>query len=341
MRLQNLGYAVTAYRAQGVTVDTSHVLVDPSMTRENLYVALTRGKDANLSYVATNTPDDAHAHPHEVEDMQVAARRVLYGVLHHSGAELSVHETIQAEQERWGSILQLAAEYETIATEAQHDRWATLIRTSGLTDTQTEAALTSEAFGALAAELRRAEANYHDVDQLMPRLVGARGFENADDIASVLHWRVANATTQPTSTGRTRRAPRLIAGLIPVAAGITDPGMKQALGERHQLIENRAAALAEQAIADGAAWTQPLGNRPDEPGKQETWSRHARTVAAYRDRYVITSTDALGPEPDGVAQKIDHARAVQALRRARALTAEHARPQAARRASAREQGRTL
>ncbi|WP_460648305.1 C-terminal helicase domain-containing protein [Leucobacter ruminantium] len=337
----HLGYAVSAYRAQGVTVDTSHVLVDPSMTRENLYVALTRGKDVNLAYVATDAPDVAHAHPHEVEDMEEAARRVLHGVLHHSGAELSVHETIQAEQERWGSILQLAAEYETIATEAQHDRWATLIRTSGLTDTQAEAALSSEAFGALAAELRRAEANHHDVDQLMPRLVAARDFDDADNIASVLHWRVANATIQPASAGRTRWAPRLIAGLIPVAVGITDPDMKEALAERHQLIENRAAALAEQAIADGAAWAQALGARPDESRKQDAWNRHARTVAAYRDRYRIASAAALGAEPDGVAQKIDHARAAQAIQRARALTAEHAWPQAGGRASGRERGRTL
>ncbi len=337
----DLGYAVTAYRAQGVTVDTSHVLVDPSMTRENLYVALTRGKDANLAYVGTDTPDDAHAHPHEAEDMEEAARRVLYGVLHHSGAELSVHETVQAEQERWGSILQLAAEYETIATEAQHDRWATLIRTSGLTDTQAEAALASEAFGALAAELRRAEANHHDVDQLMPRLVAARGFDDADDIASVLHWRVANATTQPASAGRTRRAPKLIAGLIPVAAGITDPDMKQALAERHQLIEHRAATLAEQAVADGAAWAQALGARPGEPRKQEAWNRYARTVAAYRDRYRVTSSDALGPEPDGVLQKIDYARAAQAIQRARALVSEQVRPQADGRVSVRERGRIL
>ena len=52
------------------------------------------------------------------------ARSILYGVLQHVGAELSAHETIAAEQDAWGSIAQLAAEYETIAAAAQHDRWA-------------------------------------------------------------------------------------------------------------------------------------------------------------------------------------------------------------------------
>ena len=47
------------------------------------------------------------------------------GVLQHEGAEKSAHETITAEQEKWSSIAQLAAEYETIAQAAQHQRFGT------------------------------------------------------------------------------------------------------------------------------------------------------------------------------------------------------------------------
>ena len=337
----DLGYAVTAFRAQGVTVDTSHVLVDPSMTRENLYVAMTRGRDRNYAYVAVDTPDDSHQHPHEVDDVEEAARRVLSEVLNHSGAELSAHETIEREQEHWGSIRQLAAEYETIATEAQHDRWATLVQSSGLTPAQADAVLESDAFGALAAELRRAEANHHDVDRLFPRLVKARGFDDADDIASVLHWRLATTTQHPATGVRAAQTPKLIAGLIPIASGITEPDMRQALAERHQLIEQRAAALAEQAAADSAPWVRALGGRPNDPRKQEAWVRYARTVAAYRDRYSITDDDALGPEADGIAQKIDQARASQAIQRARALTTQRARPKAAPNALTRRGARSL
>ncbi|MGA4507016.1 hypothetical protein ACQB6R_04775 [Propionibacteriaceae bacterium G1746] len=107
---------------------------------------------------------DDHAQAHPGDDPHATARSVLYGVLQHSSAELSAHETIVAEQEQWDSIAQLAAEYETIAVAAQHDRWATLVRTSGLTDELAESAIESGAFGPLAAEPRRAEANHHDVD---------------------------------------------------------------------------------------------------------------------------------------------------------------------------------
>ena len=44
-----------------------------------------------------------------------------------------------------------------------------------------------------------------------------------------------------------------------------------------------------------------------------------RTVAAYRDRYGITTRTPLGPAPDSDAQKIDAARAKAALARLRDL----------------------
>ncbi|MBP2407783.1 MobF family relaxase [Brachybacterium fresconis] len=309
----DLGYAVTAHRAQGITTDTSHVLVEPTTTRENLYVAMTRGRQSNQAYVVLNRPDD-HATPHPSDNPDATARSVLFGVLQHVGAERSAHETITAEQETWGSIAQLAAEYETIAAATQHDRWVNLIRTSGLTGDQAEAVIDSEAFGALAAELRRAEANHHDIDRLLPRLVRARGFEDADDVASVIHHRLARATARPAGSGRNRKAPRLIAGLIPHADGPMSRDMRDALDERHRLIEARADAVLATALQDNAPWTGALGPMPnDAPGKR-LWRRRARVIAAYRDRYTITDTTPVGASPDSVAQKIDRARAETALR---------------------------
>lgn len=44
------------------------------------------------------------------EPDEVTARTVLFGVLQHSGIELSAHQTIRAEHDAWGSIAQLPAE---------------------------------------------------------------------------------------------------------------------------------------------------------------------------------------------------------------------------------------
>ncbi|WFF33075.1 relaxase domain-containing protein [Propionibacterium freudenreichii] len=312
----DLGYAVTAFRAQGVTTDTAHVLVEPTSTRETFYVAMTRGRHSNRAYVTLDRADD-HAQPHPGDDPHATARSVLYGVLQHSGAELSAHETTVAEQEQWGSIAQLAAEYETIAAAAQHDRWATLIRGSGLTDDQADSAIESDAFGPLAAELRRAEANHHDVDALLPRLVAARGFSDADDIAAVLHYRVERATSRPAGSGRTRKPPRLIVGLIPQAHGVTDAEMRAALDEREDLLEARTVAMLDTALAETAPWTVALGTAPNDRRQAATWRKAARVVAAYRDRYRITDDAPLGAPPESAVQKIDAARARAALDQAR------------------------
>ncbi|RKW69806.1 hypothetical protein DWQ67_11905 [Galactobacter caseinivorans] len=317
-----LGYAVTSFRAQGLTTDTTHVLVDSTMTRETLYVAMTRGRDANVAYVTVDKPDASHDGPHPGENDEVTGRSVLEGVLQHVGAELSAHETIAVEQESWGTITQLAAEYETIAAAAQRDRWAALVRASGLSAEQAVEVIESDAFGPLTAELRRAEANHHDVAVLFPRLVRARDFGDADDIAAVMRHRLTAATARPAGAGRTRRAPRLIAGLVPEVTGPVADEMCQALDERRDLIIQRADAVLDRAIAVGASWIDKIAPLPDATNLREAWWQSARAIAAYRNRYTIKLESVLGPRPEDTDQRIDYARAEAALNRAR-RNAEH------------------
>ncbi len=332
----DLGYAITAHRAQGVTTDTAHVIATATTTRENFYVAMTRGADGNYAYVVLDRPDDSHGVPHPSDNPDATARSVLYGVIQHIGAELSAHETITAEHERWSNIGQLAAEYETIAQAAQHDRWGALLAAAGLASAQVDAVLDSDAYAALSAELRHAEANHHDLDTLLPRLIAARGLGDADDIASVIHARVARATARPAGSGRTRKPPRLIAGLIPYAHGPMADDMRQALDERHELIEARADAVLAGALTDKAAWTAQLGPEPKDTKQRTAWRRAAVIVAAYRDRYQITDDRTpLGPAPQTTRQKIDAARARAALDHARAITADETRPEPARSTTAR------
>ena len=51
-----LAYATTAHAALGRTVSTAHVLVDGLGDRQGLYVALSRGRDANFAYCITQYP---------------------------------------------------------------------------------------------------------------------------------------------------------------------------------------------------------------------------------------------------------------------------------------------
>lgn len=196
-----LAYAVTAHRAQGSTVDTAHAIVhSPEMTRESLYVAMTRGRESNRVYVAT---DEHHLEEHQHRgDLAMTARSILYGILQHPGAELSAHETTSAEQDVWRSLAQLAAEYDTIAQEAQLDRWVTLLEQAGLTTRAIDELVETDSFGILTTELRRLEADGHDIDDLLPRVIGAGNLDDVDDLGSLLR---SNHAPSPTSSSRADR----------------------------------------------------------------------------------------------------------------------------------------
>lgn len=321
-----LGYAVTAHRAQGITTDTAHVLVDSTMTRENLYVSMTRGRHANVAYVAVDRPDAAHDGPHPADRADASARSVLNGVLGHVGAELSAHETLKVEQDAWGSIAQLAAEYETIASAAQRDRWVEMVRRSGLSQMEVANAVGSDAFGPLAAELRRAEAHHIDIESVLPRLVRERRLVDADVVAAVLQSRVARMISRGT-VGRGVKSPQLIVGLIPVAVGAMDDDMRVALQERAQLMEARSEELVAQAVRDRASWIGELGERP-RGAAGETWRLHARVVAAYRDRYGVVGRRVLGASTASALQEMDAARARSAMESARRLSRASDRQQA-------------
>jgi len=220
---------------------------------------------------------------------------------------------IKTEQDAWTSIAQLAAEYETIAAAGQSDRWAALIRSCSLTPEEADAAIESEAFGPLTAELRRAEANGHDIERLLPAAVARYGLDDAEDVAAVLRHRLALAT-KPAGSGRGRRPSKLIVGLIPEALGPMAPDLRAALDERRDLIEQRARALAKEGAQDKSSWVRHLGPAPLDRRERQKWQQSVTPVAAYRDRYRITSASALGAGPVTDAQKLDRARAASAVR---------------------------
>jgi conjugative relaxase-like TrwC/TraI family protein len=311
----DLGYAITAHRAQGITVNTTHVVITSSTTRENLYVSMTRGRDTNIVYVALDQPDDSHTTP---EPDDVSARTVLYGVLQHTGANLSAHQTIEAEYAVCGGIPRLAAELETIAADAQHDRFIDLLRRSGLTQEQHQAVVDSTAVGPLTAALRRAEANHHDLERLVPSVVAQHGLHDAEDIAAVLKYRIDRVASTPPRDKRGVK-PLFIAGLIPEPLGPMSDEDRQAIHERKQLIERRARALAEQAVAARAPWTRRLRTPPQNAADLESWLAALSTVAAYRDRYRVDSHRPAGEGTATETQKADRRRALRAARSACAI----------------------
>lgn len=244
-------------------------------------------------------------------------RFVVSGV---RGTRLSAHQTIEKEQEHWSSFKQIVGEYLTIAAVAQRDRWVAELSAAGLSAEQIDDVIGSESFGPLAAELRRAESSGVDISVVLPKVVGQRGFADAQDIGAVLISRVRHATSGRWNGARRRL--RLIAGLVPVADGPMSNKMRRALIERQDLLESRATALAEAAVAGRAAWVRRLSAPPVDSRQHDLWVQEVRVVAAYRDLWQIDSDSPVGPAGDSDRQRIDEARARRATRRAAEIAAE-------------------
>ena len=109
-----LGYATTVHRAQGATVDTAHFVAGAGMTRQSLYVAMTRGREANHAYVPTDGLTEAHLdHP------SLTGRQILERVLATDGNEHSATTTLRRRLEAAGSHQRLASIRDTLSAEQQ------------------------------------------------------------------------------------------------------------------------------------------------------------------------------------------------------------------------------
>ena len=288
-----LGYATTAYRSQGRTIDTTHSMVSPTTTREVLYVAVTPGGKSKMVYVDTTfDPDPATGHDGTIPLQD--AHEVLVGVLANEGADRSAHETLERAQRQAEDFSVLAAEYETLARAAQHQRWDDMLARSGLEPRHLEQVRQSPAYGPLLAALRDAQARGLELERTLPRLVAARPLDDVEDPVAVIRGRVEHWAR---STGSRRRADSdLIVGLIPRAAGVRDPDLARGLQERDESMQRRARALAEQAVEQSQAWVHRLGTPPSDPLARARWIEALTTVAAYRERWKIDDhSRPLGP----------------------------------------------
>ena len=180
-----------------------------------------------------------------------------------------------------------------------------------------------------------------DGERLGRRVTGAMcpelGEADADDIASVLHYRLEQAVTRLGAGSALPRA-RFIVGLLPEAVGEMSADMRAALDERRELIEARAAAIIDTALERGEQWVIAVGAAPENEQDRARWRSGLMTIAAYRDRHSIDPREAqpLGAEPESIGQRIDYERAGGALIRAQQIARQTAQSDAPRPTAGRE-----
>lgn len=299
-----LAYATTVHRVQGMTSgDSAHTLVSPTMSREQLYPAVTRARGENRMYVETvqHVADDHRETPPER-----TAEDVLGGVLDRRGAETAATEELRSALGAEESLATLVARHDYAARYVDEDRYLDLLARHA------PDVLDQPAEPALVQTLR----NAHDLgfapEQLIPQAVAQGSFAGAEDPAAVLQWRIDQhlaAQQQPAAQDQTEFGEHPALPWLARPHDTTlddDPELAQYLSQLNDAIAGRVGELREQVARDQPAWTAGLGPRPNNPAPAARWDELAGLAAAYRETYNITSNHPaapLGTQPDTAGVK--------------------------------------
>ncbi len=200
-------YASTVMRSQGTTVDTAHPLVTEDMTRENLYVAVSRAREKTTLYTVTHdllpydTDEQLDATRHDPDTF--AAREVLERVLRREGAQLSATATIQNLQEEATTLATLAPRFEYAVDTLTRDHYTQLIHQTLGADLAQQI-IENPAFSAVTRALRTAHAAGWQPEQLLAAVV-RQGDLAADSPAQLLAWRLNHHADDHTPTAHLAR----------------------------------------------------------------------------------------------------------------------------------------
>lgn len=101
------GYAVTVHAAQGVTADTTHAVLSEATRRNLLYVAMTRGREANHAYLYERLGTETeHEHPDQQPGVHVARRgsghqaaQLVRGIIGHRDEQPRTAHDVAAQTE--------------------------------------------------------------------------------------------------------------------------------------------------------------------------------------------------------------------------------------------------
>jgi conjugative relaxase-like TrwC/TraI family protein len=282
----DLGYATTTHRAQGITVDHTHVLAAPGMVRENLYVAMTRGRHDNHVYIAVDEVDPTCDYLPDGRHVP-GGYDALAAILTTTGTELSATETITASQDQVASLRRLEPIRQTLIADAAAHHWDALFAGLGLTEAQCEQITTSPAHGPLITALERGRTLGRPMPQILTGLITDRpldGVEPAGDLAAGLHHRVNDWLRTQVEDPTTIRLTPDTADATGEVAGL--------LVQVDQLIAERVDALTDHAITTGPDWLTALGPAPTDSAARSAWRAQIAAHLAREDYTGPATADA-------------------------------------------------
>lgn len=314
-----LGYAATIHRSQGLTVQVSRAYLSPLAAREAALVALSRGTDANHAYLDTETVLD-HGEPevlpgdlfyrHREHDPVAAA---VATIVRREGAERSATEQLREaldEPYRLDVVvpqyMHALSVYRGPAAGEQAADWVRAAVPEHAGDI-----LADPAWPTLAETLHQIRETGAEPAALLARRAAERPLADdpsdpARSVAQVLHYRLAvdlpaapadPAPDRPRGPGEAPLRPEMVPGWVPTAPA-AELGQAAELAELGEWLRGRADAIADrvrylgdQAAEQTPAWTAHLGAVPDDPIEREIWIARAGQVAAWRERFGVSTED--------------------------------------------------
>ena len=279
-----LGYATTAHRSQGLTVDAGHSVVTRGrLTRELLYVSMTRGRLGNHAYVCDVDPTDAD--PLD-PSLHASWREILGEVLAAEGAERTAHEVRDAELLSADSLERLSAEYDYLAQIASAEDLTKFLQVHS--PGKVGELQQSASWGATVTAWRRSA----EVSRSTAQRIVANALETsttAKDATAVIHARLRNFMA-----GIPENEP----ALIPAPVHTDRPDLNDMMSQVAERIKRRADEVSRRALTTDPEWKRNLLEILQEVASVDATVPVIGRVAAYRDRWCIDNSPLpLGPIP--------------------------------------------
>jgi conjugative relaxase-like TrwC/TraI family protein len=287
-------YAVTTYCAQGATVDRAYVMVDPSMDKQEMYVAASRTREQTYLYATREI---------QAERSEYAPTRPERDPIAHVGeaaerdrAQTAAHDEALCAELAKLSTVELAVRRSKLDTPARFEAHH-----------QEDYARQVRAVEERRAQVERASANREAVEALGWR-ERRQKLPYATESEQLLTERLADERTklaQMEPPGTEVRHERDIAA---------------------QLLEARSAqALTAARIEPPSYIVKELGERPTDPAEARAWDRGVQGVERYRlEHGVRDKSDAFGHEPDDALARMTREAAQRRLAEVqRRLNLEH------------------
>ncbi|MEV4207799.1 MobF family relaxase [Nocardia salmonicida] len=277
----HLGYAATIDSAQGITADTCHVALSGRESRQQFYVAMTRGVRANHCYIATALDGAEGAIYTEPAYFPRTAVEHLQRILDRDGTQKSAHTELRDALDPAQRIGRAADIYlDTLGLTAENalggDQLDAIDRAA---DSLFPELTDYPAYPVLRQHLALIALSGEDPIDALRAAVASRELDTAADPAAVLDWRLDPSGAHSAGTGPLPWMPAL-----PIDC--TDPILTDPVRARERIVASLATQIAE-STSQWTAATAPVWARP----LLRTDPALLSDIAVWRTALAIPNTD--------------------------------------------------